>query len=117
MTDSEWAGEPHVLTVTSVTLPVSRWDDGELEYEIEHPPSCKQEELAYGGVTRLVWTCDVAEQEGDCGLAFSLRYSGTPVTKPGTYRIQSWGRKYYVWDAGAYEYDGGVAVMSPEEVA
>ena len=117
MSDSEWEGEPHVLTVTSVTLPVGRWDDGELEYEIEHPPSCGEEEHASGGVTWLEPACELAWHEREGGLAGILRYSGTPVTEPGTYRIQSWGRKYYVWDAGAYEYDGGIAVMDPEEAA
>jgi hypothetical protein len=38
--DSEWYGEPHTLTVSSVRLPEDDLDDGELEYEITHPPSC-----------------------------------------------------------------------------
>ena len=63
----------------------------------------------------MVWTCDVAHIEGD-GLAFSLRYSGTPITEPGTYQIQGWGTKSYHHEMG-YEYDGGVAVMSDEESA
>jgi hypothetical protein len=50
------------------------------------------------------------------GLAASLRYTGTPVTEPGTYRIQGWGRRIRVWDAlGGYEYDRGTGIMDPEE--
>lgn len=48
-------------------------------------------------------------------LLQALIYSGTPVTGPGTYRIRSWGRKYYVWDAAAYEYDGGIALIGDDD--
>lgn len=113
----EWHGEPHTLTVHSVTAPDGPFDDGDLDYEIGHPPGCKQETDGEGDHSFTYWTCDVAQNEHDCGLASSLRYSGTPITEPGTYRIQSWGRKYYVWEAGAYEYDGGVGLMDPEEAA
>lgn len=114
MTNDEWFGEPHTLIVHKVTPPAGPLDDGELEYDLEHPPTCKQEEVDYGGnVPRFfVYTCDVAGNEGDCGLAFSLRYSGTPITEPGTYRIQGWGRK--IWTECGDEYDGGVGVMEPE---
>ena len=111
MSDSEWFGEPHTLTVHSVQLPDGPFDDGSLEYDLEHPTSCKQEERCYLGV--LEYTCDIAMNESDCGLAFSLRYSGTPITKPGTYRIQGWGRKS--WTELGYEYDGGVGVMDPAD--
>lgn len=114
MIDSEWFGEPHTLIVHSVTLPGSQWDDGEIEYDLQHPPSCKQEELLGGHV--LIYTCDVAHMEGEAGLAHSLRYSGTPITEPGTYPIQAWGTKTYHWECG-YEYDGGVGVMDPEGAA
>lgn len=112
MTDSEWFGDPHTLIVHSVTPPAGTFDDGSLEYDLEHPPSCKQEERQYPGV--LDYTCDVAHHEQD-GLAFSLRYSGTPITEPGTYRVQAWGRKS--WTDLGYEYDGGVGVMDPEDGA
>ena len=116
--NDEWYGEPHTLTVHSVTPPDGEFDDGELDYEIGHPPSCKQEERGWEGHTSMVWTCDVAEQAGDVGLPFTLRYSGTPITEPGTYQIQSWGRKIPVWDAiDGYEYDGGVGLVDPEEAA
>ena len=111
--DSEWYGEPHTLTVHEVRPPIGEFDDGEMDYDLEHPPSCKQEERYDGHL--LVYACDVAHNETECGLAASLRYSGTPITEPGTYRIQGWGRKITVWDSiSGYEYDGGVGVMDPE---
>jgi hypothetical protein len=109
---SEWHGEPHALIVHAATPPDGPFDDGELEYDLEHPPSCEQEERDGGHYTE--YTCDVAHEEGECGLAYSLRYSGTPVTEPGTYRIQGWGRKTYDHYNGAYEYDGAVGVMDSE---
>lgn len=115
MTDSKWFGEPHTLIVRSVRLPDPKvqFDDGDLEYEIVHPQSCKQEERDYGDRGYMYYTCDVAQNVGDVGLEFTLNYSGTPITEPGTYRIQGWGSKTYYWDSG-YEYDGGVGLMEPE---
>jgi len=63
----------------------------------------------------LEYTCELAYYERECDFAFSLRYSGTPITEPGTYQIQSWGQKTYYHEFGAYEYDGGVGVMEPDE--
>ena len=116
VSESEWRGEPHTLIVRSLLPPDGPFDDGEFtDYEIEHPDSCKQEPCGEGEHSRMAWTCDIAENEGDCGLPFSLRYSGTPITEPGTYRIQGWGRKY--WTDLGYEWDGGVGVMDPEAEA
>jgi hypothetical protein len=112
---SEWAGEAHVLTVHSVRLPDGPFDDGGLEYDIKHPESCTEEGRDYSGVTVMEWACELAFYEREAGLASALRYSGCPIAEPGIYRIQSWGRKYYVWDYGAYEYDAGIAVMPDEE--
>jgi hypothetical protein len=113
MKDSKWFGEPHTLTVTSVTPPMGEFDAGHLEYEVEHPPSCEQKTRDYGGVTVLEYACGVAYEETEGDLAFSLRYSGTPITEPGTYTIQDWGTKtYYYWTG--YEHDTGVAVISTE---
>jgi hypothetical protein len=112
---SEWHGEPHTLTVHSVTPPDGPFDDGELDYDLEHPPSCKQE--SYGEVGQfplMAWTCDVAGIAEDIGLEYSLNYSGTPITEPGTYQIQGWGRKAYDHYNGADEYDGGVGVVVPD---
>ena len=123
--DSEWYGEPHTLIVHSVTLPEGPFDDGELEYEIEHPPSCTESvhtyEFASGdgeSPTVTEWDCDLFTHVLESGIEGALRSSGTPVTEPGTYQIQSWGRKIPVWDAiDGYEYDGGVRLMDPEEAA
>jgi hypothetical protein len=112
--DSEWYGGPHTLIVHSVHLPHGPLDNGCLDYDLEHAPSCQEKQVGEGENSYWEWTCDVARDERDCGLAFSLRYSGTPITEPGTYRIQAWGRKTYYHRAG-YEYDGGVGVMEPEE--
>jgi len=108
--DNEWSGAPHILTVRAVHLPHGPLDDGCLDYDLEHPPSCQQEEYHLG---YMRYTCAIADHEGDSGLPFSLRYSGTPITEPGTYRIQAWGAKY--WTELGYEYDGGVGVMEPAE--
>jgi hypothetical protein len=114
VSDSEWYGEPHTLIVHSVTPPAGPFDDGEIDCDIEHPPSCQEETHGEGAHSYTTYTCDVAETAGDIGLPFSLRYSGTPVTEPGTYRIQGWGRKTYYHEHGAYEYDGGIGLMDPE---
>ncbi len=114
MSENEWHGEPHTLIVRSVHLPHGPLDDGCLDYDLEHPPSCKQERSAGSG-DYLYWTCDVAFHEVSSGLASSLAYSGTPITEPGTYRIQVWGTKTYYHGSG-YEYDGGVGVMDPAEM-
>ncbi len=103
---NEWVGEPHTLTVTSVRLPDGQFDDGDLEYEIEHPSTCKLVDHGYG----LEYACDIAYCIDNAGLAFSLRYSGTPITKSGTYRIQGWGNRIEIPWCG-YEYDAGISVM------
>ena len=114
MSDGEWYGEPHTLIVHEVTLPDGPLDDGDLgDYDLKHPPTCKQEAKFDGRVMEEV--CDVAHYEENAGLAWTLRYSGTPITEPGTYRIQGWGRK--IWTECGDEYDGGVGVMEPEEAA
>ena len=118
MSDREWHGEPHTLIVHAVVRPPDgSCDDGELDYDIEHPASCKQEECGDGEHSYMAWTCDVAGHIGDGGLEFSLNYSGTPVDEPGTYLIQGWGRKTYVYEYGTHEYDGGVGVVEPEAAA
>jgi hypothetical protein len=111
----EWEGEPHTLIVHSARLPDGPLDNGDLEYDLEHPPSCEKEEVRQGNHSYIRYTCDVARHEDD-GLPFSLRYSGTPITEPGTYRIQGWGRKIYHFELG-YEYAGGVSVIDPGKAA
>lgn len=113
MSGSEWYGEPHTLIVHSVTPPSGQFDDGEMDYEIQHPPSCKEKERGEGEHSYTEFTCDVAHMEREIGLPSCLRYSGTPITKPGTYRIQGWGTKSYNHEYG-YEYDAGVIVVACE---
>lgn len=117
MSGSEWYGEPHTLIVRAATPPDGLFDDGELDYDLEHPPSCTQEACGDGEHSYRAYTCDVATHIAEGGLEFSLRYSGTPVTEPGTYRIRDWGRKIYDHYNGADEYDGAVGVMDPEAAA
>ena len=115
--DSEWAGEPHTLIVRQVHLPHGPLDNGCLDCTLEHPASCTKETTGDGEHSYTQYTCDVAHQERESGLASSLRYSGTPVTEPGTYQIQGWGRKSYYHESGTYEYDNGVGLINPEEQA
>lgn len=102
----EWEDpEPHVLTVTGVIPPAEQFDSGELEYTLEHLPTCP----IYDYTTKDSYICGVAHSEED-GIAFSLDYSGTPITKPGRYLIKAWGRRIPHWEYGD-EYDGGVMVV------
>jgi len=108
--ETEWHGETHTLTVTL--------DEDGLSYDLEHPASCTKKVYRYefatlDGSEPVVeeWDCDVAYHEAESGLFESLSYSGTPVTEPGTYRIQGWGRKIYAPAYGAYEHDAGVGVI------
>jgi hypothetical protein len=114
VSEDEWYGEPHTLIVY--------FDGDELTYDLEHPPTCTRkvytyEFACYGGESPTVeeWDCDVAQHQAEAGLLETLGYSGTPVTEPGTYRIQGWGRK--IWTECGGEYDGGVGVMQPGEAA
>ncbi len=113
--DSEWYGDPHILTADEVRPPGGLFDNGDLgSYRLQHPPSCGQEERDYGaGIKCPVWTCDIARHEQATGLAASLRYTGTPITEPGTYRIQAWATKTMT-ELGV-EYDSGISVMPPED--
>lgn len=113
---TEWFGEPHTLTVLSVEPPSGPFDDGELEYEIEHPATCKVETRGAGEHAYDEHVCDIAHNIDAVGLACSLRYSGTPITEPGTYRIQGWGTKTYFPQAG-WEYDTGIGVMDNAAVS
>lgn len=103
----EWDGDTHTLIVHSVRLPDGPLDEGDLDYDIEHPPSCTRRELV------ATWLdCPVQTMTEDAGLAFWLRYSGTPVTEPGTYKVRAWGTRHYAHEHGACEYDGGVVIVN-----
>jgi hypothetical protein len=113
--DSESYGEPHTLTAYI--------EDGELTYDLEHPPACTRkvytyEFACYGGESPTVeeWDCDVAQHEAEAGLFGALEYSGTPVTEPGTYRIQGWSRKTW-YPSHGFEHEAGVGVMEPESAS
>ena len=112
MREDEWHGEPHTLIVHAVHPPHGPLDDGCLDYDLEHPPSCREETIGEGAHSYTQWACEVAHMEGDSGLPFTLRYSGTPITEPGTYQIRSWG--YKTWTECGYEYDNGIGVIAPE---
>lgn len=114
MTGREWEGSVHLLTVYEVGEP-----EGSivplrmLEYEVFHPSSCRQEPVSWDGEVRYYsWACDVEESIMNSDIEFSLHYSGTEITEPGNYLVRAWGRSYYVYDYGAYEYDGGIGVVA-----
>ncbi len=113
---NEWQGTVHALVVRELGEPEGSGPPLRplVDYEIQHPWSCKQEEREPygGGVKLIVWACDVGYAENDGDLAFNLHYSGTEVTEPGFYLVQGWGRKSYAYDYGAWEYDNGVAVVA-----
>lgn len=109
MTAASWEGEPHVLVVTAVEPPDGPLDDGRLGHAIRHPASCRKAAYSMGNVTWQDWDCELAHIARE-GLAFSLRYSGTPVTEPGTYVIRMWSAMHYSGAYGSYEYDCGIAV-------
>lgn len=110
LSPTEWVGAIHTLIVWQVCDDEPFFGIVIEDYDLEHPVSCKMEPYPSGpdGETSLGYCCDVAYQENEYGLSDALDKS--EITGPGTYRIQCWGRKYYVWDAWAWEYDGGISV-------
>lgn len=108
----EHYGEPHILVLHSFEPPTGQFDDGDMEYEIEHPSSCEQVEVrGFDGETWLTWAnCEIQAELEHIELPFTLKYSGTPITEPGRYRVQSWHSRSYIYEYG-YEYDGGIGVM------
>jgi len=81
-------GEVHTLVVRVVgdhePHPVTAYEKCRNfeDYEIEHLPTC---EVRYG-----MYACHVGFEERDLCIRWTLEFSGTPVTEPGTYRIQAW---------------------------
>lgn len=121
MTDQEWEGRIHILIVRKVGDPEFDGLRPLEDYDIIHQPTlmgCSMERRKlYGEIEVDAYTCDVGwqmDQDGD--LAFNLRYSGQAVTEPGVYLVRGWGRKYYVWDMGADEYDAGIGVVPEDEI-
>lgn len=101
-------GSAHSLIVHAVGWPYGPLDEDDVEYDLQHLPSCTStEEEAWGGLTVTVWDCAVAWTASEIGLAYAL---DTPVTKPGTYTVQAWSAEYWT-DCGT-EYDAGLAVTA-----
>ena len=76
MSDSEWEGEPHTLTVHAVDLPESHFDNGDLHYDLEHrPPASRKNRPTEARRLVMEYTCELAVNEAESGLSFSLRYS------------------------------------------
>jgi hypothetical protein len=82
--------------------------------EIEHPAECKREQArdSQGRFTYSYYCCGVQHNVENIGVRWSLRYSGTPVTKPGEYQIQAWAETYRGFEYT--EYDGGLALVSDD---
>jgi hypothetical protein len=89
------------------------------DWEIEHFDDCPSEVIGEddAGNPFTAWRCPVGGQEESCGVRWSLRYSGTPVEKPGRYLIETWSevQRGYGWT----EYDNGLrlADASSDEAA
>lgn len=81
--------------------------------EIQHPAECKQVHDEVLDADR--YECGVSFNLENVGLRFSLRYTGTPITEPGTYRIQAWAETIRGFDYT--EYDGGIGVVEREVAA
>jgi hypothetical protein len=100
---------PHVLIVRDVGEPYGPLSTDEFaDFEVEHP-GCPTFERWDGGTG---YDCAVGQQDS---IRWSMHYSGTPVTEPGRYLIESWCDSYYVWDYGCTEYDGGVVLVDEKE--
>jgi len=95
----------HTLVVMRVTPPRGRFDDGSLGYRLLHPSGCNRAQ------------CIISDCIASTTLAFALSYSGTPITVPGSYRIEGWWIRS--WDDwyGGWEYDSGVRVVHDAEEA
>ena len=106
-------GPVHKLTVHKVGQPYGPFDTSEFEdYEIEHPPECKT--VHDDMLDCMRYECGVAYNVEGAGARWSLKYTGTPVTEPGEYRIQAWSEVYRGFDYA--EHDGGIALVSEEEL-
>ncbi|MEU9044078.1 hypothetical protein AB0D63_20725 [Kitasatospora sp. NPDC048343] len=98
------AGQPHWLVVEA---------DSDHYLYAEHATDCldRQGELR----------CDVAfhEEEGlDCWFhraGIDEGDYGSVGLRPGRYLIEAWSSRYYCHHYGTYEYDGGLALLYPEE--
>lgn len=106
----EWESELHTLVVSEYDP-----DNSLLEFEIEHPANCPFCDCHRDGQVSRFYECAVGHILNETDLPDSLEYSGTPLPGPGTYQLRAWGRKYYVWDMWAYEYDCSLALEEARE--
>lgn len=101
------SGLPHWLTVE---------DEQEDSLAVEHTRGCLDQWGEIG--------CDVEHYERD-GLDIwfhraDLGDDGTSYSdgvRPGRYLIEAWSSRSYCHDYGTYEFDGGLALVYPEEAA
>jgi hypothetical protein len=108
-------GPVHKLIVYDVGEPYEPLSTHEFEdYEIEHPPECKLVKRSICG--NHPCTCEYEEYDcamswniEQCGLRWSLKYSGRAVTEPGEYQIQAWAETIRGFDF--VEYDGGIGLV------
>ncbi|MFE2104285.1 hypothetical protein ACFXAF_00165 [Kitasatospora sp. NPDC059463] len=99
------SGQPHWLLVE---------DEEEDALTVEHTDACLNERGDIG--------CDVAYHE-DEGLDWWFRRAvpgdqpsfDSIALRPGRYLIEAWSSRSYCHYYGTYEYDGGLALVYPEE--
>lgn len=111
MSGDEGTGHPHTLIVHAIHPSWMYPGDATWDYDLQHPPACKQEMHHHG---YMHYTCDVAHWEEECGLEYAMKESGTPITEPGTYRIQGWWHRYHAPYYGTVEHNAGVALVYEE---
>ncbi|MFE3578108.1 hypothetical protein [Streptomyces vinaceus] len=99
------AGQPHWLVVEGA-------DSDDWLYA-EHTADCRDQ--------RGELRCDVAfhEEEGlDCWFhraGIDEGHCGSEALLPGRYLIAAWSSRSYCHNYGTYEYDGGLALLHPED--
>lgn len=97
----------HVLTVHQLGWPFGPLDEGDVEYDPGHLPSCTRKEKDLGdGFTAVSWDCDVAFRAAEIGLLYAL---DIPVTRTGEYLVKPWAAEY--WTECGTEYDAGLTVI------
>jgi hypothetical protein len=103
--------DPHVLIVRDVGEPYTAFSCHEWEdWEIIHHDNCLTRTHDVEWNEPFVdYTCAVGYESFMTGVRWSLKYSGTPIEKPGRYLIDTWHDtiKGYGWT----EYDGGLYIV------
>lgn len=74
----------HVLVITRV-------EDTEIDYEVEHPPECNAADFALGPHVRYtIYTCEVGRQLQECGIEAFDEFPDSV----GRYEIEDWADNY-----------------------